>query len=490
MSQHKVTNYRAMLKLLGIIVMIIGIAEFIPMIYALITADYECTFSFFSCSIGTFFVGLCMYGLIQTKRTRFGAREGYLIVAMTWIVASLIGAIPFMMSSYTSNFIDSFFESVAGFTTTGCTAFADTHMPRALLLWKALMNWLGGMGILVFVISILPALGINGQIIAKAEAPGPVLEKTTVRMSDSAKVLYLTYLTFTVSEFIMLMLSGKISLYDNVITTLGSISTGGLLVHPEGIAYYDSFYIEAVISLFCILSSINFMIYHYALRRDYYKILKNTELRVFLMIIIIAIGVCTVSLTIMTDSTLSSAARDSFFQVISFSTTAGYTRSPYKMWPAVCQMLLLLIMLIGGCSSSTSGSLKVMRVTVMFRMVIRGCIKKRHPNAVVPVRVGESSIPAPVVSSITVFSIVFMLMLLLSTVVLSLQGFDFETSFSSSLAMLSNTGAAFGHAASLGNFSFYHPALKIYLCMLMIVGRLEIFPIIMLFTTNLWGRKR
>ncbi|MDO4176224.1 MAG: TrkH family potassium uptake protein [Bacillota bacterium] len=484
----KVTNYRAIARILGIIVVIIGIAEIIPWIYAEVTGDADTAHGFRVCAPVTIILGLIVLISIRTGRTRFGPREGYLVVACCWIVASLLGAFPYLISGFTSSFADAFFEASSGFTTTGCTAIAGGISCRALLLWKAISHWLGGMGILVFVISLLPTLGINGQVIARAEAPGPVLQKITVRMSDSAKVLYATYISFTIAEFILLMLSGKMCVYDGVITTLGSISTGGLLVHPAGIAYYNSIYIELVISVFCLLASVNFVLYHYLATGKVSYVLKDIELRAYGIIIAGSTILCAGGLMVSSNESFGHALRNAFFQVSSFASTAGYTRTPYLDWPTVCQIVLLALMFIGGCSASTAGSLKVIRVIVMLKMIVRGCTRRIHPRSVVPVRLGKGSVPAPVVSNITVFVFTFMMLFLVSGLVISLQGCDMETSFTSVICMMSNTGASFGHGASLGNFSFFHPALKIYLSLLMIVGRLELFTIIILFTKSFWSR--
>lgn len=483
-------NYKAILKILGIILLIVGISMTIPWIYAEASGDVSAALAFRKCAPATILLGGLIAFFVKGKRAKFRAREGYVVVASCWLMASLAGAFPYYLSGFADTFIDAVFESVSGFTTTGCTAVDDVFLSRSLMLWKALSHWLGGMGILVFVISILPALGINGQMIARAEAPGPVLEKMTVRMSDSAKILYMTYFTFTIAEFILLLLSGKMPVFDAVINTLGSISTGGLLVHPEGIAYYDSVYVEIIISLFCILASINFVLYHYLVTGKFSYILKDIELRAYLLIIAAAIIVCSIGLMTANDDSFGSALRDSFFQVISMATTAGYTRSPYLVWPAVCQMVLITLMFIGGCAASTSGSIKVVRILVMMKLILRGCTKRIHPRSVVAVKLGGNAVPAPVVSGITVFILTYMMILLASSFLLSLQGLDLETTITATLAMLSNTGIGFGETAAIGNFSIFHPALKLYLSALMIIGRLELFTIIILFTSNFWGRDR
>ena len=485
-----ISNYKAILKLLGIIILIIGTAMIIPWIYAEVTGDMAAARAFRICAPVTVLAGGAVTFFIKIPKVKFRPREGYIVVASCWIMASVIGSFPYYLSGFADTYIDAFFEATSGFTTTGCTAVDSGVMTRSILLWKAISHWLGGMGIVIFVISILPAIGVTGQYIARAESPGPVLEKMTFRLSDSAKILYVTYLSFTVIEFILLMLSGKMPVFDSIIHTMGSISTGGLLVHPTGLAYYDSFYIEVVISVFCILGSLNFAMYYYIITGKLSVLFKDVEFRVYMIIMGSAIIICTIGLVAATDGSIASCFRDSFFQVISISTTAGYTRSPYIIWPTSCQIILIALMFIGGCAVSTSGSLKVIRVIVMFKLIWRGCIRRIHPRSVVAVKVGDHAVSAPVVSGITAFIMTFMGLFLLSSFILSFQGMDLETNMTAALALLSNTGAAFGETAAAGNFSAYHPLLKLYLSFLMIVGRLELFTIIVLFTRNFWGRDR
>ena len=483
-------NYKSIFKILGTIIFIIGVSMIIPWIYAEAAGETNSTHAFRLCTPVTIALGAILMLSIKQAKPKFRAREGYIIVAMCWIASSIIGAFPYYLSDFAISYVDAFFEATSGFTTTGCTAVAGGILPKSLLLWKAISHWLGGMGILIFVISILPALGINGQFIARAEAPGPVFEKMTVRISDSAKILYVTYLSFTVLEFILLMLSGKMSVFDAAIHTMGSISTGGLVVHPAGIAYYDSVYIEIIISIFCVLSSINFVLYHYLVTKKPSYFFRDIELKVFIIIMVCGILICSFALISINGMDMGSAFRDSFFQVISMATTTGYTRSPYIIWPTVCQIVLLTLMFIGGCAASTSGSIKVVRFIVMMKLIWRGCIKRIHPRSVIAVKLGEHSLSVGLVTGITTFIFTFIGLLLFSCFVLSFQGLDLETTITSALSMLSNTGAGFGEAGSLGNYSMFHPLLKLYLSGLMIVGRLELFTIIILFTRNFWGRDR
>ncbi len=490
MTHSTALNYKAIVRILGTIIFIIGLSMILPWMYAEFTHEPEAIRAFRICTPVTAIVGLLLMVCIKNHTVKFRAREGYLVVALCWLVASVAGAVPYCISGHAASFVDALFESTAGFTTTGCTSIQAEYTEQSLVLWKAISHWLGGMGILVFVISILPALGINGQYIARAESPGPVLEKMTVRMSDSAKILYLTYFTFTALEFILLILSGKMPAFDALVNTMGSISTGGLIVHPAGIAHYNSVYVEVVISVFCILSSINFVLYHYLITGKPGYFFQDIELRVYLCVILISICICTASLMFVDGLAPGSALRESFFQVVSMATTTGYVRDTSILWPATCQIIMMVLLFIGGCAASTSGSIKVVRIIVLMKLIWRGCIKRIHPRSVVAVKLGDNSMSVSLLTGITSFIFTYMAIFILSSVVLAFQGFDMETTFTTTLSMLSNTGLAFNETALINNFASFHPLLKLYLSSLMIIGRLELFTILILFTRNFWGRAR
>lgn len=492
MSVNVSLNYQLIVKILGVITLILGLSMLPALACAFYYNEDANIRALLISSCCTILLGGGVAFGVKPAQSRFRAREGYLVVALCWVISSLFGSLPYYFSDFTGSFIDAFFESTAGFTTTGCTAVDTTIiMPKALLMWKAMSHWLGGMGILVFAISILPALGINGQIIIRAEAPGPVLEKMTVRISDSAKILYLTYGSLTILEFILLCFSSSMTPFDALINTMGSISTGGLFAHPDGVAFYNSLYVEIIISVFTILASFNFILYHYAVTRKFQYVFRDIELKAFLRIIAGAVLLCSVFLYFMGDyPSFSKALRDSFFQVVSISTTSGYSSADYTVWPAFCQVILFTLFFIGGCAASTSGSIKVIRILVLFKLVWRGIYKRIHPRSVVAVKLGGKSVPAPVVSSITVFILMYMCLFLFSCLVLSLQNLDMETTISTAAAMLSNTGIAFGEVGSLGNYSMYCAPLKLYLSLLMIIGRLELFTIVILFSRSFWGKDR
>ena len=489
MSTKKANN-SALIKILGTIILIIGASMLIPWIYSEVTGELAASQAFRTCTPVTLIVGLAITVLFHSEDSKVRSRDGFLIVTLCWILASLIGMFPYQLSGETTSWIDAFFESTSGMTTTGATGISGGISSPSLLLWKALSDWLGGMGILVFVISVLPALGISGQSIVRAETPGPVYQKTTTRATNSARMLYVTYFTFSLAEFILLMLSGKMTCYEAVVTTLGCISTGGLAPVSGGISSFGSLYIEMVVAVFCILASINFLLYYYTVTGRIGQALKDIELRAYLVIIAGATVLCTFSLMQTQTHDIPHALVEAFFQTASMASTAGYVKTAGLVWPVSCQFILLTLMIIGGCSASTAGSVKVVRILVMLKLIARNCIRRVHPRSVVAVKLGGNVVSAHMASSITAFLLTFAGILGLSGMVLSLQGFDMETNLTTAIAMLSNTGTAVTHAVATGDFSMYSSGLKLYLCGLMITGRLELFTVIILFTRNFWGKNR
>lgn len=484
-------NYKLIARILGFLLLIMGAAMVPALICAYVYDEFKCLQALLITATQCIFWGTILVIAMRTERSKFRTREGYMVVASCWVIASLIGAFPYMISGFAPNFWDAFFESTAGFTTTGCTAFNFDIMPNSLILWKATGNWLGGMGILVFVISILPALGINGQFIVRAEAPGPVFEKMSVRMSDTAKILYLSYFLLSITEFLLLLFGSDMPAFDALINTMGSISTGGVAIYSDGIMHYNSLFVEIVISVFTILASVNFLLYHYAASGKIKYALKDIELRYFLGLIAGGTLICSAAQVISGSApNFGSALRSSFFQVTSISTTSGYVGADYCSWPPICATVLVILMFIGGCAASTSGSVKVIRVITLMKMVSRAYKKKLHPRQVVAIKVGEKATPPHVVSEITVFILLYALVFLIGSLLLSLQNLDMETTLSTTLAMLSNTGIGLGDGACIGNYSMFSNWLKPVLCLLMIIGRLEMFPIIVLFTRNFWGKDR
>ncbi len=480
---------RTIARITGLIMTITGLAMIPPFLCALYYNDPRTAIAMAVSCIVSVIPGALMYFLLRSSKKGLQVRDGYLTVIISWAACSLLGALPYWLSGQVPSLIDAFFESCSGYTTTGATVIIERSLTHSLLLWKAVTHWLGGMGILIFIIAVLPALGVGGHKIASAEAPWASLNKIAPRTSDLAKLLYFIYISFTLLEFILLSFS-KMSLFEAIINSLGSVSTAGLLLHPDGVAFYDSFYAETVISVFTILSSVNYMMYIYIIKRNFSDLKDNVEIKVFLGIIAFTTLMITASLRISgTYDSLFTSFRHAFFQVTSISTTSGYTIGDFDVWPAFSKALLFTLFFIGGCAAATSGSIKVIRIIIMFKLIMRGFYKRLHPLAVRAVKIRGKNISAPMVSAVTSFIILYFALYLFSVLVLSVQGLDMETTLSSAAGLMSNTGVGFGEVSE-GNFSCYSAPLKLYMSLLMVVGRLELFTVFLLFVPSFWNPNR
>ena len=321
---------------------------------------------------------------------------------------------------------------------------------------------------------------------AKAETPGPTLEKMSTRMSDSARILYIMYLSFSVIEFILLFFGG-LNTFDSFIHTFGSMSTGGLSNYRNGVAHFNSVYVESIIVIFSILSSINFVLYHHVLKGRWKDFIQDSELRIFLLITSGSIMLILLNLRLSgTYDSIGEALRYSFFQASAFISTSGYSTADYTLWPTFSQMILFTLMFIGGCSASTSGSIKVIRIAILFQLIKRGLYKRLHPNAVFPIKLGNKTVSSETVSSVTSFIILYFLIFIVSSLVLSIEGHDLVTTLSAAAGALSNTGLGLGLLGPDGTYSIFSSPIRLYLSLLMIAGRLELFTIILLLTPIFW----
>lgn len=481
-------NIPIITRMVGLITLICGVSMIPSCIISFMQDSPEEIRGFLMSVIPVTALGgfLYFYGKFRTKNESFKVRDGYFAVSLCWVSVSIAGALPYILSGTTDNFIDAIFESVAAFTTTGTTVLNSSALPYSIALWKAVSHWLGGMGILVFAIAILPALGVSGLKMASAETPGPSFNKVKNKVSESMKTLYLIYITFTATEFILLLLGGM-PVFDSVINTLGSISTSGMASNPGGIAAFNSLYIESVITIFTFLASINFLLFYMVLQGKIKTIFKDTELRVFAGILFGAFILNSIALFVTgTYPSLAESMRASIFQTVAFSTTSGYYIADYTLWPVFSQTILFCLMIIGGCASSTCGSFKVIRVIILFKLIIRGFRKRLHPRSVVAVRIGNNLVPADTVSSITSFTMFYITVYFVTALVMSLDNLDMTTTLSAATGILSNTGLAFGDLGPSSNFSIFSPGIRLFSSFMMIVGRLELYTILLLFTPYFW----
>lgn len=479
-------NVKVIIRIIGIISVIIGVSMAFPLLVAFIYGEREVGFSFLKSMIITLSAGALTLFFIRTDSTVLRIRDGYLIAALCWFIASAFGALPYVLSGVIPSFPDAYFESVSGFTTTGATVIEDLSvLPKAIQFWRSFSHWLGAMGILILAISLLPALGISGMRLAKAEAPGPTVEKMSTRISDSARKLYTMYISFTLIEVVLLMFGG-LNLFDALIHTFGSIGTGGISNYSSGISHFKSFYVEFIVIFFSTVASVNFVLYNLLLQRKWKEFFRDEELRVFLTILVSAFLLIALNLWASGTYGPGISVRNAVFQTTAFMTTSGYSIADYTLWPSFSQMILFCLMLIGGCSASTCGSIKVVRVMILFKLIVRGMYKRLHPNAVVPVKIGSKLISAETVSKVSSFAIMYFTIFIFSSLIVSLDNNDLLTTISAVVGSLSNTGLGMGLLGPEGDFDIFSMPTRLYLSVLMIAGRLELFAIILLLTPSFW----
>lgn len=484
-------NYQNVIRIMGIILLVLGVCLVPSLLVAFLYDEQESFKAFLWTIIPCIATGFMINKIFRPSRMNLKKRDGFLIVSAAWLMASLIGAIPFVISGAIPNYVDAFFETCSGFSTTGATILRDIEsLPKSMLFWRSFAHWLGGMGIIVLTMAFLPSIGVKGQIIASAETPTPTLHKITPRFADTARNLYLVYLLFTVAELIMLLI-GDMSLFDALIHTFGTVGTGGFSNYSNSVAHFNSPYIQWVIMIFMVLCGINFNLYFVLAKRGIKGMLKDAELRLYFTIILVATVLIAINLvTTGTYSSIGDGLRDSAFQVSSILTTTSYSVTNYDVWPTFSKMLILLLMLTGACSSSTGGGIKVIRILIALKLIRRGISLKLHPNRVASVTLDGKGVPQEISTNIANFIFFFMFIFFIGGVIISFNGYDLLTSFSAVLSCLNNTGQGFNLVGPTMNFGIFSEFSKVVLSFLMIAGRLELFTFFMLFSPHYWNSNR
>lgn len=400
----------------------------------------------------------------------------------------MLGAVPFIVTESIPNFFNAFFESCSGFSTTGASILTDIEvLPKGILFWRSFTHWIGGMGILIFAIALMPSLGISGQNIAVSEAPGPSLDKITPKMSDTAKMLYSIYLLFTVLETALLM-AGGLSLYDALIHTFGTVGTGGFSNYNASIAHFDSTYVRVIITLFMVLCGTNFNLYYFSLKNGLKTFYEDSEYKLYLLITVgVSIFIFFTLLLTRTYTSFTEAAVDSTFQTISILTTTGFASADYESWPMICQMAILMLMFVGGCSSSTSGGIKVVRILVLMQLIRRGVSTRLHPNVIENTKLNGKNMPSDTASAIVNHMFLYILLVFVGAFIVSFENVDIITCFTSVITCLGNIGPGFGIVGPSENFSQLAFSSKFLLSFYMIAGRLELYTLFILLTPKFWN---
>ena len=433
-------------------------------------------------------VGAPMRLFVKAEQTNLRAREGFLAVSLSWVLLSVFGALPFVFSGVIPNFVDALFESVSGFTTTGATIMTQIEgQPHGVMFWRSFTHWIGGMGVLVLTLALLPQMSGRTSHLVRAESPGPTLSKIVPRMGDTAKILYLIYGVLTVIEFLLLMLAGM-NAYDAAIHALGTAGTGGFSNYAASVGHFNSAWIDAIITLFMVLFGVNFVIYYKMLLRDWQDIRANEELRWFLAIFLGATAIITLTL-LPEEGNLFTALRYSSFQVASIISTTGYATANYDLWPLTARMLILVLLFFGSCAGSTAGGMKICRIGMLSKQAVREVRHTIQPRKAMVVRFEGKAVDEGVLRQVATFACIYVALILLGGFMLSLENrYDMMTNFSAALTCVSNVGPGFGAVGPAGSFAGYGPFGKLLASFLMLAGRLEIFPMLALFHPAMWRK--
>ncbi len=468
-------------RMLGVEALILMIPAFVGLLYG------EDVSAFFITSAIAAVV-YALLGLRKPKNTTIYGKEGFVIIALAWILWSLFGALPYFMSGAIPSYVDAFFETVSGFTTTGSTILTDiASLPKGMNFWRCLTHWIGGMGVLVFVMVIVSLEEKNSMHLMRAEVPGPETDKLVPKARQSAKILYGMYLGLTVVQVFFLK-AGGMDWYDSIIHAFSTAGTGGFNNRNNSVAYYDSAYIDGVITVFMILFGINFNMYYLLLLKKIKAVFKNEEVRVYLGIIAGATLLITANI-INVYGSVGKAFRYAVFQVSSVITTTGYATADYNLWPEFSKCILLTVMIIGACAGSTGGGMKVSRIIIMCKSVWKEMKRMLKPKSVSIVKVNGKKVEEETMHGVYVYVLAYLIFFVFSVLLISLNNFDFATTFSSVLTTINNVGPGIAAVGPVENFSAFSDFSKIIFCLDMLVGRLEIFPFLVLFSPDLWRRK-
>ena len=484
-------NYKLIANYIGNILRIEGLFMIPALLVSLYHNEFKCVLAFGISIAALLVIGQLMH-MIKPKKRNIFVREGFAIVSLSWLAISLFGALPFFISREIPNFIDCFFETVSGFTTTGSSILSNVEaLSKGLLYWRSFSHWLGGMGVLVFLLAVVP----NGKdndaqslYILRAESPGPTFGKLVSKMRQTAQILYIIYIALTIIEIILLF-AGGMPLFDSVLNSFATAGTGGFGIKNASIGAYDSYYLQGVIAVFMLLFGVNFNIYYLLLARDFKLVFKNEELRLYFGIAAGSIVLIAINISRMYN-TVYESVHHAAFQVVSIMTTTGYGTVDFEQWPAFSKAILLSLMFIGASAGSTGGGLKVSRVLLLMKSIRRTIRKALHPRRVQPVYMDGRAVSEEVCDNVNAYLAIYCVILVLSFAIISVDGFSIGTNFSAVASCFNNIGPGFELVGATQNFSIYSDLSKIILSLDMLLGRLEIFPLLLLLSPDTWSRRR
>ena len=482
-------NVRSILKTVAALQLVIVGCMAACALLALVLGEPEQVAAFL---VPAAFVGLLsatvLAGLRHVAREVLLTREGFLFVTLGWISVSLSGSLPFVLSGAIPDYADAFFESMSGFTTTGATILTDIEaLPRSILFWRSLMQWLGGMGIVVLTVAILPRMGIGGLKVLRSEAPGPTVDKLTPRIAQTAKILWLMYVGMSALEVALLMLAGMQPL-DAVMHTFSTVAIGGFSPRNDSVGSFQSGWVDVVVIVFMLAAGVNFSLYFRLGRGGLRVLVSNVEFRVYLAIAAAAVLVVTLILYGRVYDSVIDSLRYGAFQVVSILTTTGFTTADYGGWPEFAKAILMALMFVGGCAGSTAGGIKVVRIITLFKLAANELRYLIHPRGVFPTRVTEQPLKKDILHPIVTFFFLYIAILIVTMLVVASAGTDLLSSFSTALSTVGNIGPGFGAIGPVENYGHYPAGVKLFLCLAMLTGRLELYSVVVLLTPAFWRK--
>lgn len=481
-------NYKVIFNVLGLLVLLNGAFMMLCIPFSLHFKDGDLIPLLKSGGI-TMLVGYVTFALTRKNRSKdLKKKDGYLIVTLGWLTMSAFGTLPYLLSGSIPDFTDAFFETISGFTTTGATILTDIEsIDKGVLFWRSLTQWIGGMGIIVLAVAILPILGIGGMQLFVAEAPGITPDKLKPRITETAKRLWLIYVGLTLTEMILLW-AGGMTFYDAINHALTTMATGGFSTKNASIAYYQSPFIQYVITLFMFLAGTNFTLTYFGLHGKFLTVYRNEEFRFYASFCLILTVICSVSVFTHGDQGLEKSFRDGLFQVISIITTTGYVTADYSQWASSIVILMFVMMFIGASAGSTAGGVKIVRHIVLIKNSILELKRQLHPSAIIPVRLNKKAVHRDITFNILAFIMIYISIFAVGSVIMGWIGSDFLTAVGSVATCLGNIGPGLGDVGPVDNFAAIPDTGKWFLSFLMLLGRLELFTVLILLTPYFWRR--
>ena len=481
-------NRRMIFYMTGKMVMLEAVLLMLPLLVSLVYHEMNCVNAYSLTIIICSAVGLLMTLLFKPSNKFIFAREGFIIVTFAWIILSVLGCLPFIISGEIPDFFDAFFETVSGFTTTGASILRNVEaLSHANLFWRSFTHWLGGMGVLVLIMAILPSDSGRAIHIMRAEMAGPVVGKIVPKIKDTAKILYIIYFALTVIEFVLLLI-GQMPVFDSAVHALGTAGTGGFGIKADSIGSYSP-YLQWVITIFMVIFGVNFNLFYLLVLRRFKTVFTNRELWFYIGIMLAAAGIITYSIYPIYNN-FSDSVRHSCFQVASIVSTTGYSTADFNLWPDLAKGVIFILMFLGGCAGSTAGGLKISRVIIMLKAIIRDIRRMLHPRSVEAVKIEGKPLEPAVMNSVTTYFALYNVLIACTFLILCFEpSFDLQSNLTASISCCNNVGPGFGLVGPMEGYGGYSGFSKLVLTFAMLFGRLEIYPILLSFYPRTW-RKR